>query len=148
MFSFILMYHLYKYQIYKKYLIRLGIFAALTFLIMQLLQVAGVNTAGVPFNILYMFFVCVLALMLKKIVEDKIKNSLKKNLAVCLVYIFCGALVCRLSLFAFAYIILIYCFFEKPSKITFIMLLVFAYLVYLGGIEGIVANSYVCAITF
>ena len=59
-FAFILMYHLQKKQIYKKYLVRLGTFSFLTFIMMMSLQKFGVDIIGVPFNILYMFFVCVL----------------------------------------------------------------------------------------
>ena len=138
-FCFILMYHLQRQQIYKKYLIRLGVFAFLTFLTLALLKIIGANVTIVPFNILYMFFVCVLALGLKKFTENKIQNIFWKNLVICLVYIFCGALVYRLSLLAFVYIILIYYFFEKPIKVNVVMLLVFAFFVNLGGINGLVA---------
>ena len=138
-FSFILMFHLQRKQIYKKYLLRLGSFAFLTFLTMKLLRLSGVDISGVPFNILFMFFVCVLALALKKTVEEKIKNRFVKNVAICSVYILCAALVSRLSLFAFVYVILIYFFFEKKSVINIIALSVFAYLTNLGGIGGLVA---------
>lgn len=138
-FSFILMYHLYKNQIYKKYLIRLGVFSAVTFVILKLLQMMGADISNVPFNILYMFFVCVLALAIKKVIECKINNNVWRNIAICVNYVLCGALVYKLSLFAFVYIILIYYFFEKPVKVNVIVLLAFAFLVNLGGFYGFVA---------
>ena len=138
-FGFILMYHLQKNQIYKKYLLRLGIFSFLTFLAMMFLQKIGFDVSAIPLNVLYMFFVCVLVLVLKKNVESKIKNTFVKSLAVCAIYILGLGLVYKLSVLVFVYMILIYHFFEKSNKANIIALLIMAYLINLGGLYGFIS---------
>lgn len=138
-FAFILMYHLYSLQIYKKYLLRLGVWSIVTCLALLMLHYYGADMKDVPFNILFLFFVCVLALALEDFGKKKIKNISLRRLFVLASYCFCLALVCRISIFAFIYVVLIYYFFKKPTFFCVLMLLLFAFVTNLGGFYGGVA---------
>ena len=136
-FSFILMFHLQKLQIYKKYLWRLGFFGGLTFVIMAIFRNLNVDTSQLPFNILLMFFVCVSAQFLKKIIEINVKNKAWKIILIIASYFICALVVCKYSLFAFFYVVLIYYFFKKPTLLKGLLLVLLSYLLNLGGAFGI-----------
>ena len=139
LFAFILMYHLYSLQIYKKYLLRLGIWSAVTYLVMLPFYYYDANMSGVPFNILFLFFASVLALALEDFGKKKIKNKFFKRLFILSAYCFCLLLVCRISIFAFIYVVLIYHFFKKPTIFCVVMTLLFGFITNLGGFMGCVA---------
>lgn len=138
LFAFILMYHLQSKQIYKKYLLRLGIWSGVTYLALLPFYYSGVDVKIVPFNILFMFFVCVLVLALNDFGNKKIKNIFFKKMFILLSYVFCLMLVCRLSIFAFIYIVLIFYYFKRATLLGIIMMMLFGFIANLGGFLGAV----------
>ena len=139
LFAFILMYHLQSKQIYKKYLLRLGVWGGITYLALLPFYYCGVDMKLVPFNILFMFFACVLALALDDVGNKKIKNIFLRKMFILLSYVFCLALVCRLSIFAFIYIVLIFYYFRKPTFLNVVITALFGFIANLGGVLGVVA---------
>ena len=111
----------------------------ITYLALLPFYYSGIDMSDVPFNVLFMFFACVLALTLDDFGNKKIKNIFLRKMFILLSYVFCLALVCRLSIFAFIYIVLIFYYFRKPTFLNVVITALFGFIANLGGVLGVVA---------
>ena len=109
-FAFLLMEHLYKKQIFKKYIVRLSVFGILTFVLLLPFQKVGLENIALPFNILISFLSAVLALAVFEWMKKE-NAPIWIKVPFCLVNFLCFAvfsLGCQYNVFGFCYLMLQY----------------------------------------
>ena len=129
-FAFLLMKHLSQKQIYKKYIIRLSIFGVITMLVLLPFYGEVKVNPIFPFNIMFTFLIAVLALFVyNKVKNGQFSHSWKQR---CLRFsFFCFGLMAFISQYSvegFCYLITIYFYYLKPSKLKYLLILVFSIL--------------------
>ena len=140
-FAFLLMEHLYKRQIFKKYIVRLSCFGFLTFLLLYPFHGKLDQNIAIPFNILISFLFAILALASFEWIKKE-KAPFLIKIPFLIFNFFCFgflSLGCEYSIFGFCYLIFIYSYFEKATRLNLFGVLLFSILINLDGYRGIVS---------
>lgn len=127
-FSFLLMMHLSQKQIYKKYLIRLGCFGILSFVLLLPFQLKLDVPLTLPFNILISFFTAVLTLACFQYIQRESAPPVMKTTAYSVVFLCLGffSFACQYSFDGFCYLLCWYFYFQYKNKIGALLLLIFS----------------------
>ena len=130
-FVFLLMEHLYKKQIYKKYIARLSIFGVLTFVV--LLPFSGLIKENpiYPINILLTFLNAILFLLAYEWIKKEDVSKGIKIIAQTFAFICFGmvALACQYGISGFCYMLAIYYYFQKSSRLRYIFIMILSILI-------------------
>ena len=140
-FAFLLMEHLYKKQIFKKYIIRLSVFGVLTFFLLLPFHGKLTENIALPFNIFISFLSAVLALaifewMKKEQAPSWIKVPFYFMNFLCFAVFSLG---CQYDVFGFCYLIFIYFYFLKPTKLNLSVLLLFSAFINPSGFQWLIS---------
>ena len=134
-FAFLLMLHLARKNIYKKYIIRLGIFGVVALLVVGGASCLLSNVRVFPLNILISFLVVVLFLWMVELIKNENGPKWVKimmfalSLGVCLLL----SLVCDYGGYGFLFLVLLYCYFKKKNKIILGLILLLSCLINIEG---------------
>ena len=125
-FAFLLMEHLYKKQIFKKYIIRLSIFGGLTMLLLFPYHGLIAETTLYPLNILLTFLNAVLFLLCYEWINNEPVKRWIKIFAQMFNFICYGAIscACQYGIMGFCYLIMIYFYFRYPTYVRYILILI------------------------
>ena len=133
-FSFLLIEHLHKKQIFKKYIFRLAGFGMLTFLLLWPYQGLLKENTALPFNIMISFLITVLTLFV--FVWMKKENApIWIKIPVAFFNIVCFAVVsmgCQYSVPGFLFMLFLYFYFERQTYLNLFFVLLFSALINLG----------------
>lgn len=134
-FSFLLMEHLSKKKIFKKYIIRLGCFGLLTFFLLFPFHFFLKQNLAIPLNILISFLIAILLLGSFEWIEKGnwlflVKTSMY---AVCVLFFSLLALYCQYNIMGLYYLSFIYFYFKKPSWLNLFFVLLFSILINFDG---------------
>lgn len=130
-FAFLLMKHLSQKQIYKKYIIRLSIFAIITlFVLLPFYGEVKVNPIF-PFNIMFTFLSVVLALFVYNKIKNEQISRVWKLICLWFSFFYFGLIsfVSQYSVEGFCYLITIYFYYIKPTRLKYWLILIFSILI-------------------
>ncbi|MBR6327333.1 MAG: hypothetical protein IKR60_00465 [Alphaproteobacteria bacterium] len=141
LFAYLLMMNLAKYQVFGKYLIRLGFFGFISFLIgIPIQSIFNVQTA-LPLNILISFWVAVATLFVFQKIE-KLQMPIYYRYLLFLPVLALGGATSVLTAYefpGFCFLIALYFFFLKGSIDWMALILFFSYLINLSFLGPIVS---------
>ena len=125
-FAFLLMEHLYKKQIFKKYIIRLSVFGGLTMLLLCPFHGLIDGTTIYPLNILFTFLNAILFLLCYEWINNEPVKHWMKIVAQMFNFICYGAIscACQYGIMGFCYLIMIYFYFRYPTYVRYILILI------------------------
>ena len=141
LFAGLMMYHLAKKQIFKKYLIRLSCFGVISCLVFIPFSYRE-GTAAMPLNILLSFALSVLTIYLMNIIEKDYVASINiKRCAKIILLLFMAffSLFFEYSLSGFCYLLMFYFYFKKPDIYKLCVLLALGILINDVAFSGIIS---------
>lgn len=130
-FAFLLMEHLCQKQIFKKYAIRLSCFGVLTLVVLFPYHGITEQSPIYPLNIMFTFLNAVLAILAYEWIKKEDVTIYLKIFALIFNFI-CFSLISlttQYSISGFCYLLMIYFYYKRPSRINYIMVLILSILI-------------------
>ena len=130
-FAFLLMEHLYKRQIFKKYIIRLGVFGVLTMLLLFPYLGLKPENPVYPLNIMFTFLNAVLFLLCYEWINNEPIDRWVRALTQTFNFICYGMVsaTCNYDIMGFCYLLMVYFYFKRATNIRYILILILSVLI-------------------
>ncbi|MBE6450081.1 MAG: hypothetical protein E7013_05300 [Alphaproteobacteria bacterium] len=140
-FAFLLMKHLNQYQIYKKYVVRLGFFGILSYFILKPFQIHLGFPLALPLNILLSFLFAVLTLKVFSFCAQKKMNLLLKIIFSAISFLIFSFLAfgAQYGVIGFCYLLLLYFYFQKPNKYKTFLILFCSFFLNVESYQGVIS---------
>ena len=140
-FAFLLMEHLYKKQIFRKYIGRLSFFGLFTFLLLLPFQGKISADIALPFNILISFLSAVFALAVFEWIKKE-DAPIWVKIPFTIFNFLCFALFslgCEYDITGFCYLIFIYFYFVHPTHLNLFSILLFSVLINMNAFQWLIS---------
>lgn len=134
-FSFLLMMHLAKKDIFKKYITRLCLFGFISIILMSVINIFNGGARVFPLNIFISFLLVVMFFKVVSLIQKE-EGPKYIKIIMCL-FSFCifgfFSLVCDYSIWGFLYLVFMYLYFKEKSKIVLGIILLLSCLINIDG---------------